>query len=73
FGSDVTIKSLASTVAEAVGFDGEIVYDTEKPDGVFSKLLNSQFIHSLGWRPEIDLKTGITKTYKEIESHLNSF
>lgn len=67
-GIDVTIKELAETVASVVGFDGDLIWDSSKPDGTPRKLLDSSLIHSSGWNHQIDLKFGITKTYSSIKS-----
>lgn len=67
-GEDVTIAGLATIIKEEVGFEGEIVYDTSKPDGTPRKLLDVSRLHSLGWRAKTSLREGIRKTvewYKE--------
>lgn len=63
-GEDLTIKELANMVKEIVGFEGEIVWDTSKPEGTPRKLLDVSKIKSLGWQPKISLKDGITRTYE---------
>ncbi len=63
-GHDVSIADLAALVAQVVGYEGEIVYDTSKPDGTPQKLLDNSRLLSLGWRPKVSLKDGITKTYR---------
>lgn len=63
-GEDLTIKDLANMVKEIVGFGGEIVWDTSKPEGTPRKLLDVSKIKSLGWQPKISLKEGIRKTYE---------
>jgi GDP-L-fucose synthase len=63
-GEDVTIRELAATVAEVVGFDGEVIWDSSKPDGTPRKLLDVSRIYELGWRPEISLRAGIASTYE---------
>ena len=63
-GEDLTIKELAEMVREIVGFDGEILWDTSKPEGTPRKLLDVSRIHSLGWTPKIKLEDGIRKTYE---------
>ncbi len=65
FGSDVTIKQLAEMVARIVGFEGEIQWDDSKPDGTPRKLMDSSRLLALGWRPQVDLETGIEWTYRE--------
>jgi GDP-L-fucose synthase len=63
-GEDVTIKELAETIAEVVGYQGEIVWDIEKPDGTPRKLLDVSRLHSLGWQHTTSLKDGIARTYE---------
>ena len=63
-GQDVTIKELAETVADVVGFKGEIVWDTSKPNGTPRKVLNIEKIKTLGWKPKISLREGIESTYE---------
>jgi len=62
-GKDITIKDLAETIADVVGFKGEIVWDTSKPNGTPRKVLNVDKIKSLGWKPKVSLREGIQKTY----------
>ena len=62
-GKDITIKDLAETIADIVGFKGEIVWDTSKPNGTPRKVLNVDKIKSLGWKPKVSLREGIQKTY----------
>lgn len=64
YGSDVTIKQLAETVQRVVGFKGEIVWDTSKPDGTPRKLMDSSRLSALGWKPAVDLETGIRLAYE---------
>ena len=63
-GKDITIKELATTIADVVGFKGEIVWDTSKPNGTPRKVLNVDKIKSLGWKPKVGLREGIEKTYE---------
>ncbi|RJO59331.1 GDP-L-fucose synthase [Candidatus Parcubacteria bacterium] len=63
-GVDVSIKDFAEMVKETVGYNGEIVWDTSKPDGTPQKLLDVSKINALGWNASIDLSTGIKKTYE---------
>ena len=63
-GTDVTIDELARIVAGVVGFAGEIVFDTTKPDGTPRKLVDVTRLHSLGWRARIGLEQGIASTYR---------
>jgi GDP-L-fucose synthase len=64
-GSDLTIKALAEQVRRIVGFAGDIVWDTSKPDGTPRKLMDSARIFALGWKPKIDLETGIRQAYED--------
>lgn len=63
-GEDVTIKELAELVQRIVGYEGKIVWDTTKPDGVSRKLLDVSRLHGLGWKHRIDLPEGIKMTYE---------
>ncbi len=63
-GTDITIKDVAQTVKEVVGFCGEIVFNTKMPDGTKRKLLDVSKIDNLGWKPIIALKDGLKDTYK---------
>jgi len=63
-GKDCSIKELAETIAEVVGFDGEICFDTSKPDGTPQKLLDISRISALGWSAKISLKEGLKHTYQ---------
>ena len=63
-GEDVTIAELAATIAEVVGYEGEIVWDTSKPDGTPRKLLDVSRLRALGWAPRINLREGIADTYR---------
>ena len=62
-GEDVTIKELAETISDIVGFQGELNWDISKPNGTPRKVLNVDKIKSLGWKPTIGLKSGIKQTY----------
>jgi GDP-L-fucose synthase len=67
YGSDMQIRELAETVARVVDYRGEIVWDTSKPDGTPRKLMDSSRIFALGWKPEIDLATGIRLAYEDFQ------
>lgn len=62
-GEDIKIKDLAIMIKDIVGFKGDILYDTTKPEGAPRKLLDVSRIKALGWRPEIGLRDGITRAY----------
>ena len=64
-GVDVTIKELAETVMSVVGFKGEIVFDTTKPDGTPRKLLNVDSLKALGWQAQMSLRDGIALAYAD--------
>lgn len=69
-GVDVAIKELAETVKEIVGFEGQIIWDTTKPDGTPRKLMDVSKLHNVGWRHTINLKEGISLTYADfLENH----
>jgi GDP-L-fucose synthase len=63
-GEDISIKDLAGLVQQVVGFDGEISWDSGKPDGTPRKLLDVSRMTALGWKPKIDLEEGIRATYE---------
>lgn len=63
-GEDVTIRELAETISEVLGFSGELIFDTSKPDGTPRKLLDMTRLFSLGWRPRIALRDGIRHAYE---------
>lgn len=64
-GEDVTIKELAEIVKATVGFDGELRWNTEKPDGTPRKLMDVSRLHAMGWKHTTDLKDGIEHTYQD--------
>jgi len=64
YGEDNTIAEIAQIVKEIVGYQGGIVFDTTKPDGMFRKIVDSGKIRALGWKPETTLREGIKKTYE---------
>lgn len=64
-GTDVTIKELAETIADIVGYSGEIVWNTDRPDGTPRKLMDVSRIHALGWKHKIDLRDGIERVYQD--------
>lgn len=63
-GKDLTISELASIISAVVGYNGETIYDSTKPDGTPRKLMDVSRINSLGWKYKTELKEGIEKTYK---------
>lgn len=63
-GADITIKELAQLIKEIVGFEGNIIFDTSKPDGTPRKLLSVARLNNLGWYPQVSLKEGLERTYE---------
>lgn len=64
-GEDGTIRELAETVAGVVGYSGQYIQDTSKPDGTMRKVLDVLKIQGLGWRAKTSLKDGISRTYED--------
>jgi GDP-L-fucose synthase len=64
-GSDVTIAEVARSVAQAVGYSGNIEFDSTKPDGAPRKWMDSLVIQTLGWQPRVDLRQGLVATYQD--------
>jgi GDP-L-fucose synthase len=62
-GVDVTIRELAQTLADVIGFEGKLAFDSTKPDGTPRKLLDVSKINDLGWHAKFDLQNGLTSTY----------
>ena len=70
-GHDISILSLAELIAEIVGYNGEFVFDTTKPDGTPRKLMDVSRLNTLGWKATIDLRQGIQSTYQwYIRTHM---
>jgi GDP-L-fucose synthase len=63
-GEDISIRELAELICEIVGFEGELAWDSTKPDGTPRKLLDVSKIHALGWRHQTGLREGIARTYE---------
>ena len=63
-GEEVSMKELAEEIASVVGFEGELIYDTEKPDGSPRRLVDSTRIHELGWQHKVGLREGIERSYR---------
>ena len=70
YGNDITIKELAETIARVVGFEGNHVYDSSKPNGTPRKLMDSSRLFATGWKPSIDLEKGIDIAYQDFLSKL---
>jgi len=65
FGSDLTIKELALEVGQTVGYQGQITFDTSKPDGTPRKLMDSSRLQNMGWNAKISLKEGLKMAYED--------
>jgi GDP-L-fucose synthase len=63
-GEDVEIRELAEIIKKVVGYEGEIVNDTTKPDGTPRKLLNVDRLHATGWKHRVELEDGIRRVYE---------
>lgn len=66
-GEDISIKELALLIKEIVGFEGELKFDTSKPDGTPRKLMDVSKIHQVGWKHKISLEEGIAAVYEEVK------
>lgn len=65
-GNDLTIRELADILKNVVNFSGDIEFDHSMPDGTYRKLLDSKLINNFGWKPKINLKDGLKRTYLEL-------
>ncbi len=72
-GVDCTIKEMALTMADVVGYQGEVVFDATKPDGAPRKLMNVDKLQGLGWKYSISLKEGLASTYTWFLAHQDDF
>ena len=72
-GEDITIRELADIIRAAVGFDGDIIQDSTKPDGTPRKLLDVSRLRALGWQARIPLREGIARTYEWFLAHQDNF
>ena len=64
WGQDCTIRELAELIAEIVGYQGELSWDSSKPDGTPQKLLDPSKLTRLGWQPSLPLREGLVRTYR---------
>ena len=69
-GKDLSILELANTIRRVVGYEGEIEFDTSKPDGPMRKLLDISRLKETGWFPKIGLEKGLVSTYKDFVDEL---
>ena len=72
-GLDVSIKELAELIVAEVGYEGELLFDTNKPDGTPRKLMNTSKINGLGWKSSINLQAGLKRTIKEYQNYYHNF
>nr|WP_312342594.1 GDP-L-fucose synthase [Chryseobacterium binzhouense] len=72
-GTDLTIRELAELIQKVTGHTGEILWDSEKPDGTPRKLMDVSKMHELGWKHKMELEAGITKTYHWFLENINNF
>ena len=70
-GKEISIYGLSELIKGVVGFSGQMIFDTSKPDGPPRKLVDSSRISSLGWETNTDLLDGITKTYDWFKKNAN--
>jgi GDP-L-fucose synthase len=63
-GEDISIRELAELICDVVDFNGDLAWDTTKPDGTPRKLLDVTKLRDLGWKPAIPLREGIARTYE---------
>ena len=63
-GNEISIRELAEIIREVVGYQGEIVFDTSKPDGTPRRVLDNSKISTTGWKPKVDIKEGIRREYE---------
>ena len=64
-GEDISIKELAELTAKIIGFDGELAFDSSRPDGTPRKLMDVTRMHELGWRRKTSLNDGIKIAYQD--------
>lgn len=69
-GKDLTIRRLSELVVEAVGFDGEVIFDSSKPDGTMRKLITVDKLHRLGWKHKVEIEDGVKKLFDWYQNSL---
>ena len=69
-GTDMTIAELAQTICEVVGFEGELVFDTSKPDGTPRKLMSGAKLQAMNWSPKIGLREGLAAAYADFQTNI---
>lgn len=71
-GTDIAISGLANIISKVTDFNGQVSFDSTKPDGSPKKLMDSSLINSLGWSPSVDLEDGLRNTYKDFLTNLSN-
>lgn len=71
FGDDITIRELAKLIAKTLGYQGEIIFDTTKPDGTPRKLMDSSRLKAVGWSPKVEFKQGLILAYQDFLTNSN--
>ena len=71
-GDEISIRELAETIAEVVGYEGLIMWDTEKPNGTMRKVMDVSRIKSTGWEPKVSIRKGIELTYEWFKENVDS-
>jgi len=72
-GEDISIKDLALTIKEVVGFDGDLKFDTSKPKGTPRKLMDVSKLHDMGYRHNIELREGIEMVYQDFQTNMDKY
>ncbi len=71
-GKELTIRQLSELVVKTVGFDGEVVFDSNKPDGTMRKLIDVSKLHSLGWTHHVEIEDGVGRLFQWYQDSLNA-
>ena len=71
-GDEISIRELAETIADVVGYEGLIMWDTEKPNGTMRKVMDVSRIKSTGWEPKVSIRKGIELTYEWFKENVDS-
>ena len=71
-GEEITISGFAELVRKVVGYEGEIIFDSSRPDGMERKLLDTSRLNNLGWRPKIGLREGLQAAYSNFLRRMES-
>ena len=71
-GAEISIRELTKLVAEVVGYDGEILWDTSRPNGTPRKVMDTSKVRAMGWRPRTSLREGIELAYRDFQSAARS-